>query len=131
MAPWVSLDTTWPSFESKKTRDYLEAPVEGRWAKEYVMSHAHDFWTDPETAPADCWQDAKADRVFVTLGSDEALLDGINSWVGKYNSVNPTIEIVIGKDEVHIAPIVWPMFGDNHETEQGKAIKKFMKTYLA
>jgi hypothetical protein len=45
--------------------------------------------------------------------------------------VNPDTTIfVVGKGEVHIAPIVEPRLGDKTETEQGKAINSFLKARL-
>jgi hypothetical protein len=45
--------------------------------------------------------------------------------------MNPdTTTFIIGKDEGHIAPIVEPMLMDKTETEQGKALKAWMKAQL-
>ncbi len=46
-------------------------------------------------------------------------------------SMNPdTTTFVVGKDEGHIAPIIEPMVFDKTETEQGKAIKTWLKARL-
>jgi hypothetical protein len=45
--------------------------------------------------------------------------------------VNPdTTTYVVGKGEAHVAPIVEPAFGDQSETEQGKAISSFLESRL-
>lgn len=43
---------------------------------------------------------------------------------------NSNITDVVAKNEIHIAPIIEPKFGDSKETEQGKAIKAWMKSRL-
>ena len=45
--------------------------------------------------------------------------------------MNPdTIDFVVAKNEAHIAPIIEPMLMDTTETEQGKAIKAWLKARL-
>jgi len=45
--------------------------------------------------------------------------------------VNPeTITYFIAPHEGHIAPILEPLLGDTEETEQGKAIKSWLKARL-
>jgi hypothetical protein len=45
-------------------------------------------------------------------------------------SVNPDTIYVIGKKETHIAPIIEPTLFDHTETEQGTAIKTWLKARL-
>lgn len=34
--------------------------------------------------------------------------------------------LVVGRNECHIAPLIWPLFTDKHETEQGLALKAWL-----
>lgn len=43
---------------------------------------------------------------------------------------NTEATFVIGEKECHIAPIIWPMFGDKHETHQVRALKDWLKARL-
>jgi hypothetical protein len=43
---------------------------------------------------------------------------------------NTETTFVIGEKECHIAPIIWPMFGDKHETHQVRALKDWLKARL-
>lgn len=156
MAPWVSFDTNWPSFTRNKHRDYLEADVEGRWSAEYIgvkpkpRAAERDITTgDPDTHPGtpyaepalaqpEAWANAKCDKILVVYGSSEALIDGIEDWVAKYKKGvgqervdNGAISVYVGTNEVHIAPIIWPLFGDHKETESAAEIKRWMIQHLS
>jgi hypothetical protein len=43
---------------------------------------------------------------------------------------NDSITYVVGKNEIHIAPIIEPNLGDTNATQQGDAIKSWMKARL-
>lgn len=156
MAPWVSFDTDWPSFKRNKNKDYIEADVEGRWSAEYMgvqpkpragirevttgnpdtraeSESDEPNYAEPGTAKWTVWEGSKCDKMLIVYGDREALSDSIEDWVERYKRgigdervKKGGIEVFVGKDEVHIAPIVWPMFGDRKETETGAKIKEWM-----
>jgi hypothetical protein len=85
------------------------------------------------------------EQTLVLAGSDEVLLDPIKSWASSFKvcqwnerrfcsssdwhlrqKSNPDTTLVIGINECHIAPLIWPMFGDFHETEQEIALKHWL-----
>ena len=34
--------------------------------------------------------------------------------------------LIVGRNECHIAPLIWPLFADKHETEQGLALTAWL-----
>ncbi|KAI1611359.1 Alpha/Beta hydrolase protein [Exophiala viscosa] len=131
VAPWVHFGMHWESSRRNLQKDFVSPYGGEMWARTYLGGRESDFYTEAAEAPADWWKDAKVEHVLCTVGSDELLFDCIDAWVKKYKSVNPDgITYVIGAHEAHIAPIMNVRFGLTTETEQGAAIKSWMKARL-
>lgn len=47
-----------------------------------------------------------------------------------YQTHKPNVEYMVATGESHVAPIIWPVFGDNHETETGRNIVKWLHDRL-
>lgn len=45
--------------------------------------------------------------------------------------MNPNTTFIIGRKECHIAPLIWPLFGENHETQQGLLLKNWLRETLS
>jgi hypothetical protein len=43
---------------------------------------------------------------------------------------NPDTTLVVGHGECHIAPLIWLLFGDRHETQQAAALKSWLSDRL-
>lgn len=39
---------------------------------------------------------------------------------------NPNTTLIVGQKEFHIAPLIWLMFAENQETQQGLALKSWL-----
>jgi len=131
VAPWVSFSTDWPSAHRNRYKDIITSTSGAKWGSDYLGGQRTSPYAEALEAPASWWEDAKVEQLLCVAGADEMLVDPINEWVKKYKSVNPdTTTYVLGQNEVHIAPIIEPRFGDNKETEQGKAIHSFLKSRL-
>ncbi|EHY57808.1 hypothetical protein HRR83_005280 [Exophiala dermatitidis] len=131
VAPWVSFRTDWPSVKRNEPKDIVCEYGGRKWSRDYLGGKETSPFAEALLAPADWWKDSKVEQLLVVAGADEILIDPINQWVDKFKSVNPdTTTYVVGAHEGHIAPIFNLRFGDTTETEQGKAIKSWMKAKL-
>ncbi|KAF7503586.1 hypothetical protein GJ744_003614 [Endocarpon pusillum] len=131
IAPWVSFRLDWPSFKRNQFKDTITAIRLQEWASLYQNGKPSNNYIEPVEAPPSWWKEVQVEQMLCTAGGDEILLDAVSEWVAKYKSVHPDITTyVVGKDECHIAPIMEPMLMDTSETEQGKAIKAWLKARL-
>lgn len=131
VAPWVSFRTDWPSGERNKYKCIITTVAGEKWGQDYLAGKPTSPYAEAIEAPASWWQGAKVEQLLCVAGADEMLADPISEWVEKYQSVNPdTTTYLLAQNEIHIAPIIEPRFGDSTETEQGKTIKSWMKAKL-
>lgn len=153
MAPWISFRFDWPSYTSNEFKDFISVTILKKWAAAYRDGKPTNNFIEAVEAPASWWKEIQVEQLLCTAGGDEILLDSITEWVEKYKvsanqfayiqemcgpltasdeqSMNPdTTTFVVGKNECHVAPIVEPMLMDTTETEQGKAIKSWLKARL-
>jgi len=131
VAPWTSFRTDWPSAERCRYKDIVSAYAGRTWSEDYMASRERTPYAEAVDAPAEWWKDSKVEHILCVAGGDELLIDPIDAWVEKYKSVNPDgITYVVGAHEGHIAPMMNLRFGMTAETEQGKAIKSWMKAKL-
>jgi len=131
VAPWVRFKLIHPSGKTNRYKDLVTEQAGTMWGDTYMAGKSTTPFSEPLTAPADWWKDAKVEQLLAVSGANEVLVDSITEWVEKYKSVNPdSITYVIGANEAHIAPIIHLRFGNTEETEQGRAIKSFIKARL-
>ncbi|OJJ68113.1 hypothetical protein ASPBRDRAFT_210028 [Aspergillus brasiliensis CBS 101740] len=123
LSPWLSFRHDSPSMMINEYKDIDAREVTERWSREYLNGKPSNYYTEALEAPEEWWQDALVEQTLVLAGSDEVLLDSIKAWVQKFSKSNPDTTLVIGRNECHIAPLIWPLFNDYHETEQGSALK--------
>ncbi|KIW78759.1 hypothetical protein Z517_08598 [Fonsecaea pedrosoi CBS 271.37] len=131
VAPWVSFNLDWESERRNRHKDIVSQYAGRKWSEDYLAGKPSTPFAEPLNAPTEWWKDAKVENLLVVCGGNEILIDSIAQWVEKYKSVNPdSITHVVGANEAHIAPIIHLRFGDTAETEQGKAIKSWLKSKL-
>jgi acetyl esterase/lipase len=153
LSPWVSFRHDWPSTEVNQYKDIDARDVTERWANGYLNGRSTNYYMEACDAPETWWEGAQVEQTLVLAGSDEMLLDPIRSWVGKFSvcfadlcrcihvtsednyanlsqKLNPDTTLVVGQSECHIAPLIWPLFGDRHETQQGAALKSWLSERL-
>ncbi|OQU97655.1 hypothetical protein CLAIMM_03550 [Cladophialophora immunda] len=131
VAPWVSFKLEWESEKRNRYKDIVSHHAGSKWSKDYLAGKPSTPFAEPLNAPAEWWKDAKVENILATAGGNEILVDSIAEWVEKYKSANPdSLTHVVGANEAHIAPIIHLRFGDKAETEQGKAIKSWLKSKL-
>lgn len=84
ISPWVSFDTTAPSFAQNAESDYFGARAVQKAARYYIAADAaHDAYSEPATAPPQWWVDVAGETVqhlMIWAGGGEVLLDGIRGF---------------------------------------------------
>lgn len=148
ISPWVSFDHNWPSVRRNKHKDIEATDATALWSRIYLDVNPTNYYIEAVRAPEEWWKDAKVQHTLVLAGEDEILLDPITAWVSNFQvcgslrlstpkrrltnskKSNTDTTFVIGEKECHIAPIIWPMFGDKHETHQVRALKDWLKARL-
>ncbi|GFF39465.1 hypothetical protein IFM58399_05586 [Aspergillus lentulus] len=126
MSPWVSFHHNWLSVEASEHRDVDAKEVTTKWSRAYLNGRPSNNYIEATEAPDWWWDNIKVQQTLVLAGGDETLLDPIKPWVSKFKKSNPDTTLVIGERECHVAPLVWPMFGDYHETQQEQALKHWL-----
>lgn len=126
MSPWVSFRHHWPSVEASEHRDIDAAEVLTEWSRAYLNGRESNNYIEAAEAPEWWWDNIRVRQTLVLAGGDEALSDPIKTWVNSFKEANHDTALVIGERECHVAPLVWPMFGDYHETQQERALKHWL-----
>ncbi|PLB46295.1 putative epsilon-lactone hydrolase [Aspergillus steynii IBT 23096] len=130
MSPWVSFCHDWPSMRSNEHKNIDARKVTERWSQDYLNGVTTNYYTEALEAPEAWWEGALVKQTLVLAGGDEVLLDSIMAWVRTFRKSNPDTTLVIGQNECHVAPLIWPLFYDSHETEQGLALKGWLNERL-
>ncbi|KAJ5278683.1 hypothetical protein N7478_004055 [Penicillium angulare] len=131
LSPWVSFRHDWPSMVYNAHKDIDARKVTERWSLDYLNGKSTSFHIEAVNAPDSWWEDAQVEQTLVLAGGDEVLLDPIKAWVTAFSESNPDTTFVAGQEECHVAPLIWPLFGDKHETQQGAALKHWLCNRLS
>ncbi|KAB8252493.1 Alpha/Beta hydrolase protein [Aspergillus flavus] len=109
IAPWTSLEV---SADTKMNclGDVITPDVAKPWSQAYLGRAKHDYYTDAR--------------------QNEIMLPSIRHFVDKVKSGFPSIELFIGRQEGHVAPVYNLYMGDNKETQQGERLKVWLGELL-
>ncbi|KAE8141502.1 Alpha/Beta hydrolase protein [Aspergillus pseudotamarii] len=144
IAPWTSLDVR-ADTEFNCLGDVITPDVAKPWCQAYLGSAKHDCYTDASTAPSGWFQHFKTQEILVLAGQNEIMLSSIRQFVEKVKVsatlVNredkltmqtgfPSVELFVGRQEGHVAPIYNLYVGDNEETQQEKRLKAWLRELL-
>ncbi|KIX98636.1 uncharacterized protein Z520_05937 [Fonsecaea multimorphosa CBS 102226] len=131
VGPWISFRVDFESGKYNATRDIISISNGRKWSTAYMNGAPPTPYAEAFNADPGWWKGAetKVKHVLCVAGSDELLIDVIKLWVEKYKSETPEghLELVVGRHEAHIAPIFEPLLGDSSPTQQGEAVKAFLK----
>ncbi|WEW56695.1 hypothetical protein PRK78_002143 [Emydomyces testavorans] len=130
ISPWVTFSQDFPSVKANEYKDILTSDIAMQWGLSYLAGQKKDNYNQPLLAPAEWWKDIKTRNLLVLAGSDEILLSCINQFVDKLKSVVPNVTYVVGHDEPHNAPFIYPLIGDTSATQQGKALRSWLSARL-
>ncbi|KAF2009025.1 putative epsilon-lactone hydrolase, partial [Aaosphaeria arxii CBS 175.79] len=132
MSPWVSFSQDWPSCANNAHKDIDAPAVTELWSEMFLNGTKSNAYTEAVLAPDEWWKETPVEQTLVLAGEDEVLLDAIIAWYRKYQvSTHNDTTIAIGAGECHVAPLIWPLFGDRHEIKQGQALKRWLSSCLS
>lgn len=131
IGPWVSFRLDFESGEYNAARDIISISDGRKWSTAYLNGASSTPYAEALSADQGWWKGAetRVEHVLCVAGSDELLIDAIKIWVERYKDETPEghLEFVVGRHEAHIAPILEPFLGDSASTQQGEAVKAFLK----
>ncbi|RAQ62666.1 hypothetical protein COH20_012788 [Aspergillus flavus] len=131
LSPWLSFRLVWPSMTYNAHKDIDAIEVTASWSQAYLNGRPSNYYIEAVEAPEPWWEGARVEQTVVLAGGDEVLLDPIKAWVENFSKMNPNTTFIIGRKECHIAPLIWPLFGENHETQQGLLLKNWLRETLS
>jgi acetyl esterase/lipase len=140
ISPWVSFDTSTPSFSANKYKDCI-GPISGKqWSSAFLgcpwpHTEKSDYYNQAITAPESWWKGLKVQEVLVVAGEEEVLIDGIREFEGKLKSGvgdSTKVELFVAKHEYHDQPSLdlYIGYSEKDEGEQAKAIKGWISSRL-
>lgn len=139
ISPWVSFDTTAPSFERNKWKDCIGIEAGKKWSTAFMAcpwphSEASDFYNQASTAPSEWWEGLKVGSVLITAGAEEVLLDGIREFSKTLSKGfgGDKVECFIAEGECHDQPNVDLQLGFTEKNEglQAKEVKRWILNRL-
>ncbi|RDW71559.1 hypothetical protein BP6252_08122 [Coleophoma cylindrospora] len=90
ISPWVSFDTSEPSFKTNQHSDYITTTALERASMAYIaLGTTHDTYTQPISAQSAWWSDVAetaVSNVMIWGGGGEILIDGITKFAAKMES---------------------------------------------
>ncbi|KAL3445813.1 Alpha/Beta hydrolase protein [Aspergillus insuetus] len=126
ISPWISFSQDLPSMKHNEHKDIDDQKALERWKEEYLHGRSTNYYVEAHEAPEIWWQNAQVEQSLVLAGGDEMLLDSIKEWVSRFSKMNSETTFIVGQNECHIAPLIWPLFGDKTETKQGLALRSWL-----
>ncbi|KAL2830832.1 Alpha/Beta hydrolase protein [Aspergillus cavernicola] len=123
ISPWVSFSHEWPSVKKNQHKYIDTQEVTTQWSQLYLNGQLSNNYIEAVNAPEEWWNEIQVEQTLVLAGADEVLFDPIKAWTSNFKKSNPDTTLVVGERECHVAPLIWPMFGDFHETELEHALK--------
>ncbi|KAI5290599.1 hypothetical protein KEM54_001042 [Ascosphaera aggregata] len=131
LSPWTYLQSEFHGHVIDSCGDLVSEHVGGTWSSGYLGNAPNDNYTDASTAPGEWFVAYPVRRIFVSAGGNEILLPAIEMLVNNLRAgFQGQIDFVVGKREAHVAPIYDPFLGCKKETEQAKALRKWLKDSL-
>ncbi|KAL2068405.1 hypothetical protein VTL71DRAFT_16503 [Oculimacula yallundae] len=137
ISPWVSFDTTLPSFVENEFKDCVSQPGGKKWSAAFLnCAWPHDGFKDnyneASIAPADWWEGLQVKDVCVMCGSEEVLRDGIVEFEKKLRKgvgKDTGVQMTILSGEYHDQPNIDLQLGYKEKDEGQTA--KLVKSWIA
>lgn len=124
LSPWVDQTTSSESFKRNAWKDFIAVPSLERWSSNFIGTAPRDIYIDPCTTPRGFWTGLSdiIGRVYISSGSDEVLIDGINAFESKIKSEWKGQAGAIKYEEVQGDPHD-PILGERLLGNKGESIK--------
>ncbi|KAH7321944.1 prolyl oligopeptidase-like protein [Rhexocercosporidium sp. MPI-PUGE-AT-0058] len=140
ISPWISFDTTLPSFTENAFKDCVSQPGGKKWSGAFlgcVWPHdgAKDNYNEALRAPAEWWAGLPVKDVCVLCGSEEVLRDGIVEFEAKLRrgvGSEVGVEMTVVRGEYHDQPNIDLQLGykEKDEGETARLVKSWIASKL-
>ena len=113
VVPWTSLTPSCESFNRNTAKDYIGSAHVTDWAADFTTQDRLDEFSQPSQADSAWWESVPVERILITGGTDEVLIDDIVT-IGeriKDAAKGTDTELVITQGEVHIEFIMDAQLG--------------------
>ncbi|KAH7393612.1 Alpha/Beta hydrolase protein [Cadophora sp. MPI-SDFR-AT-0126] len=139
ISPWVSFDTTLPSFQENEFKDCVSQPGGKKWSGAFLECKwphdgAKDNYNEALRAEQGWWEGLPVDEVFVVCGSEEVLRDGIVEFERKLRGGlgKERVKMMVVRGEYHDQPNIDLQIGykEKDEGETAKLIKSWIASKL-
>ncbi|XMA12700.1 hypothetical protein WAI453_005491 [Rhynchosporium graminicola] len=140
ISPWVSFDTSLPSFQENEFKDCVSTPGGKLWSSAFLNcpwphEGAKDNYNEAAQAPAEWWSGLLVKDICVLCGSDEVLRDGIAEFEKKLRKgvgSDVGVDVHVLKGEYHDQPNIDLQLGykEKDEGETAKMVKSWIASKL-
>ncbi|KAH6698993.1 Alpha/Beta hydrolase protein [Leptodontidium sp. MPI-SDFR-AT-0119] len=140
ISPWISFDTTLPSFTENEFKDCVSQPGGKKWSGAFlgcVWPHdgAKDNYNEALRAPADWWTGTPVSEICILCGSEEVLRDGIVEFEAKLRrgvGEETRVEMTVVRGEYHDQPNLDLQIGykEKGEGEMARLVKSWIASKL-
>lgn len=114
VSPWTTFSISDDSVDRNKFKDAVGRGAVIKWSAAFMNSawphspEISDYYIEAITAPEEWWNDLKVDRVLITAGGDEVLVDSIERFAGQlrrgFGEKKVDLEVVEGEyhDQINV-----------------------------
>ena len=129
LAPWVSLNTDWPSNTYNASKDLVTIPASGIWSSSFLGGKPRDAYNEPLSVDPSWWEglDGVVEEILIVGGADEVLVDSIREFGKIVERVHGKVTTVIAEGEWHNMPVIFSM---GMGGQQSEVIERFVKSRL-
>ena len=122
-SPWVSFDTTTPSYTRNARKDTLSPVSIQRWSKCFMGNSEPDYYNEPLLAPVSWWDNLMTEEIWISASEDEVFVDGIVEFGNKLKCTKNEAMILTTKGEPHNPPLLEQIMGTKEDGETMRLIK--------
>lgn len=140
ISPWISFDTSEPSFKMHENSDYITTTALERASMAYLaLGSAHDDYSQPSTASVEWWREVAETAVANLLiwgGGAEILIDGITKFASRVEAGfweggnGAGFGFVITPNQAHEEMIIDTMLLMGRKGEGGLAVEQWLGDVL-
>ncbi len=142
VSPWADFNYSHHSFKINERKDDISTAFLVNCSQSFLGTKyphpvdADTNYTQPARADAGWWKDIPVDRVLVTGGEDEILVDGIRTLgqnlkaaLEGHGGEKRLVEVLISREEAHEAPFLDTALG-TESGESARRIESWVKSKL-
>lgn len=105
MSPWVAVTGDFPSSKGNAEMEWVDRDLSIATGRTFLqpIPEAQRAYVEVVKAPKDWFSgiDKITDRFFVSLGTNECLVDPINALINAFERHHPSVEVVVQEHGVH------------------------------